>query len=348
MNLYKRNKTWWVSYTAKGVHYRKSLKTQSESIARSKVLDLERAILGVELGAVPIQSLATQGTEPTVAEVTDQYIRFLTDTGAPQATITALRQARATIDRGLEASPRGIAQWIAKQGKVKGQTINQRRSLLRRAWHWGEEHGVCWSRNPWDLVPHQRVDSPIKPEDLTDDEVSRLLAASEGERKLHWMFYAFTGVRAEVGMIVEWSWLDLAHGWLDVPAQCQKRNKAGRIPLHPALREALISWFPDCPHKPYVFRQMKSGRCGIWRQLQADLKVAGITKHTNIRGLRHTFATRALAAGQDLLTVSALLGHANVSTTQEYLHIKDHDLQRVIGALAAPSTNQTQPAKALG
>ena len=44
--------------------------------------------------------------------------------------------------------------------------------------------------------------------------------------------------------------------------------------------------------------------------------------------LRHTFATQYLRAGGDVVRLSIILGHTEVSTTMKYLHLLTEDLQR--------------------
>src|SRR5574344_118784 len=63
------------------------------------------------------------------------------------------------------------------------------------------------------------------------------------------------------------------------------------------------------------------------------LKDAGITRNITFHCFRHTFATLQLANGTDLYTISKMLGHRDITTTQIYTHIVDQKKEKAANSI---------------
>ena len=89
-------------------------------------------------------------------------------------------------------------------------------------------------------------------------------------------------------------------------------------------------------------------------RVHKELKLARIDEHITPHVLRHTAATQLIDAGVDIRFVQRLLGHASLTTTEQYTRVSDNSLRRVVtqadtlGQLLALNQNRGGPHASTG
>lgn len=99
------------------------------------------------------------------------------------------------------------------------------------------------------------------------------------------------------------------------------------VPIPKSIRGILYSYAKG---KDYLFRDMS--REAIRKAVERAFEVVGVKTHPH--ALRHSFATDQLARGQDIKRVKEWLGHADLKTTEVYLHLNESHLNTAADLLA--------------
>ena len=120
-----------------------------------------------------------------------------------------------------------------------------------------------------------------------------------------------------------------------------KGSRDRLVPLTPSVLAELRSWWLfRRPPGPWIFPAVRrDGDCIGDRTVQNGFRLAvaraGIQKAVTFHSLRHAYATHQLENGVDIISLQALLGHATLSTTMIYLHVRADRLARLSSPLDA-------------
>ncbi|MBW2146506.1 MAG: site-specific tyrosine recombinase XerD [Deltaproteobacteria bacterium] len=195
-------------------------------------------------------------------------------------------------------------------------------------------------------TPVGLVESPRKvqrlPNVLTLHEVERLLEAPDGDtpegvRDLAMLelLYA-TGLRVSELVNLKVHQINSEVGYV-IPRG--KRSKERIVPMGTAaLRrlqhymEAARSALLKGKDSPYLFvtrRGRPMTRQWFWKLIQQYARTCHIPRKISPHSLRHSFATHLLAGGADLRSVQAMLGHADISTTEIYTHVTRERIKEI-------------------
>jgi len=176
---------------------------------------------------------------------------------------------------------------------------------------------------------------------LSVEEVISLLEAPDAktisgvrDRAMIEVLYA-TGLRVSELIKLSINDINLTDGYL---MAFGKGRKERVVPLGRKAMEAVKLWLEARPtmlrgreSKALFVTPRGSGfsRMGFWKLLRRHARQAGIVKNLSPHKLRHSFATHLVERGADLRAVQAMLGHADLATTQIYTHVDSKRLRAI-------------------
>jgi integrase/recombinase XerD len=256
------------------------------------------------------------------------------------------RFRRFAVARGLrdaaDVDARAVLAYVVSLSEARLKVRSQARALvaLRGLFkHLRAERHV--ERDPTADVELPRLGRPL-PEVLSPDDVDRLLAQPDsttprGQRDAAMLetLYA-TGLRVSELVALRLADVHLADSFLTTVGKGRKQRI---VPLGDVAAGRIRAYVDDARKthdkrrgSPSLFlteRGRAMTRQNFWKLLRAYALTAGITKPLSPHKLRHSFATHLLERGADLRAVQAMLGHADIGTTQVYTHLSRGRLKDV-------------------
>lgn len=241
-----------------------------------------------------------------------------------------------------EVSPSDLSAWLHHLVEEGKQASSQTRMLVavRGLYRQLRRDGKI------ETVPTEHVDLPKSkaglPELVDASEAVKLMAAAKDDLRARAFVALLYGGGLRVSEVVD---LDLGHLYLDegVVRVLGKGSKERLVPVGEVVAEVLRDYlqrerarylrgrsldalFPGRSAAGRVSRQTVFLRL---RQLALE---AGLKRGISPHQLRHGFATDLVRGGANLRAVQAMLGHADLKTTQVYTHLDDSHQQKVYRA----------------
>jgi site-specific recombinase XerD len=238
------------------------------------------------------------------------------------------------------------------RGKPRSErTIQTYARSARAFFHWLVRRELI-TRNPFDHVTFPKVGKPLI-QTIDADEFERLLLActppnesgpfaeraAVRNRAILWVLYD-TGIRVSELCGLRLGDFDRKHGVLTVTGKGSKerrialgsnclRNLLYYLDRYRPDEEELAEWgSPDEDHIFLSETRLPLTRNGVTLLFKRIKQRAGITdKRISPHIFRHSFAIRYLVLGNDPFSLQELLGHEDMTTVKNYMHMNDETIQ---------------------
>ena len=222
-------------------------------------------------------------------------------------------------------------------GKLSDSTIHLKVNILKSVLREAVRQGLL-EQNPFDRLPGSYKIHPHykEKETLTMEDLITLkqTPCKTPQLKEAVLLSCLTGLRKSDILSLSHDDIKEIDGTPYIYKKIRKTQRWHKVPLSDLAYQILQQLEKDCQEPGgYFFSQLSSHHLN--EHLDEWLSTCHITcKHFTFHCLRHTCASLLLAQGTDLYTISTLLGHRNINTTQRYMHISEKKLANATSLLS--------------
>jgi len=249
-----------------------------------------------------------QAGDPLLTGIMPLYLAHAKGTRWPKQAIHCAMRIEPWLTGFKASQAREVATKIIRDMKpaYKPATINRSLAALKKALSLAWELGMT-------EINHGAAVKSLPPNNkrevfLTTGQVEKLAKhCAEPVQAAIWIAL-YTGARR--GEILAMQPEDIGKNTLTIHAKNTKTLHTRVIPIVKPLR-------PWLKHLPLPYKDYEGLKSGFQRGRKAA-KMEGV----NFHDLRHSCASILIASGADLYTVSKILGHSSVITTQRYSHLQ--------------------------
>jgi len=235
-------------------------------------------------------------------------------------------------------NPMHIEQYRALrlESDVSKSTVNREITILKKMFNLAIDWNLA-DHNPVLRVKLFSEKDTQKERILTDEEELRLLSESPPYLKSILITALNTGMRRGEIFNLKWDQVDFKQRIIKVTNTKNGKNRI--IPINDLLLQELILQKKASGKNDYVFPNPDTKKPFIdtkksFKHACREARIENLRFHD----LRHTFASRLVKAGVDLITVRDLLGHFSVRVTQRYTHSSQDQKAQAVNLLVLNST----------
>ena len=332
MQLYRRNKKYYyVKYLDEnGCEVRVSTSKIRKDEALKVVSDVKKNLNSTKRKVGTLESISSEYLKHIKIRLSKKYFVNMSSTLSAFSKYIGIKH----IDSVKKHSISSFIDQKIISGKL--HQANQHFRNLRTFFNWAVDNDYI-NQSPIDRMKPPKLPEK-KPTWITVHELDIILSnVNSSQLKDVYQILFYTGMRASELLSMTWSNINLEEKLIFIRNSQTFTTKSGKeraIPMNDKVYNIIY-------RQPTRFRGellfLKNGFIFsvdyISKQFKKALRNTGLNEDIHLHSLRHSFASNLMKEGANIYFVSKLLGHAKVSTTEIYAHVKTEDLRKSIELL---------------